>query len=339
LDRVPDARHRQAFRFVLLHAARIARHRDALTITRRLTELALARLHGEAGWLAEAGSLEVVPPWPPNPPVTLRATVDDSIPPDRAVEAAVENLGDIETGPDLEAKFRFTALGSGPDHCVHITLAATTWGRTSRFVAALQRDPALMRHSGEGAWIEPVPLGSTTLPTVAAVHCVVLTADAQVLLAQRSARVHYAPAHWSVSFEEQLNERDFGADADPFTHAACRGFAEEFGGDLAPGQVVPLSAVLQIDLLNVVMAMLLRPDLSAAQIKQRWRSGTPDAWEAQDLQSLPLADLDRLGQGDARQLTPLHPTSLMRISLLRRWATANPGTVADETPRRNHRPF
>jgi hypothetical protein len=324
LQRVPDAQRRQAFRFVLLHAARITRHRDALTIARRLTELALGRLHGEIGWLIEAGSLEVVPPWPLNPQVTLHAMVDDSIPADRAIEVAVENLGDIETGPDLETKFRFTGLSYGPNHSVHITLAPTTWSRTSRFSTALQRDPALMRHSFDGAWIEPVPLGSTALPTVAAVHCIVLTADGQVLLAQRSARVHYAPAHWSVSFEEQLNDRDFDGDADPFTQAACRGFSEEFGGDLSPDRVVPLSAILQIDLLNVVMVMLLRPDLSAAQIQERWRSGALDAWEAQDLQSLPPEHLDRLSHSDAHQFTPLHTTSLLRNSLLQRWITANP---------------
>ena len=323
LRRVPDAQRRQAFRCVLLHAARITRHRDALTIARRLTELALGRLHGEVGWLVEAGSLEVVPPWPLNPQVTLHATVDNSIPADRAIDAAVESLGEIETGPDLETKFRFTELSYGPDHAVHIRLAPTTWSRTSRFVAALQRDPALIRHSSDGAWIEPVPLGSIALPTVAAVHCIVLTADDQVLLAQRSSLVHYAPAHWSVSFEEQLNERDFDGDADPFTQAACRGFWEEFGGELTYDRVVPLSAVMQIDLLNVVIVMLLRPDLSAAQIQERWRLGTPDAWEAQDLQSLPLAHLDSLGYSDAHQFTPLHATSLLRKSLLQRWITAD----------------
>jgi hypothetical protein len=324
LQRVPDAQRRQAFRFVLLYAARIARHRDALTVARRLTELALARLHGEVGWLIDAGALEVVSPWPLNPPVTLHATVDDSTPVDRAIEVAVENLGDIETGPDLETKFRFTELSDRLDYCVHTTLATTTWNRTSRFVAALQRDPALMRHSLDGAWIEPVPLGFTALPTVAAVHCIVLTADNQILLAQRSARVHYARAHWSASFEEQLNERDFDGEDDPFTRAACRGFAEEFGGDLTPDQVVPLSAVLQIDLLNVVIVMLLRPGLTAAQIQERWRSGSQDAWEAQDLQSLPVEHLDRLGRSDAHQFMPLHVTSLLRSSLLQRWTTANP---------------
>lgn len=323
LQRVSDAQRRQAFRFVLLHAARIARHRDALTIARRLTELALARLHGEVGWLIDAGALEVVPPWPVNPPMTLHTTFDHSIPIDRAIEAAVENLGDIETGPDLEAKFRFTELSCSLDDSVHATFAGTTWSRTSRFIAALQRDPALMRHSLDGAWIEPVPLGCIALPTVAAAHCIVLTADDQILLAQRSARVHYAPGHWSASFEEQLNERDFDGAADPFTRAACRGFAEEFGGDLTPDRVVPLSAVLQIDMLNVVIVMLLRPDLTASQIQERWRSGSPDAWEAQDLQSLPVEHLDRLGRGDAHQFMPLHATSLLRSLLLQCWTTAS----------------
>jgi len=323
LHRAPDAERRQSFRFLLLHAARIARHRDALTIARRLTELALARLHGEAGWLADAGALEVVPPWRLNRPVTLHTAVDDDARPvDRAVEAAVERLGDIETGPDLETKFRFTEVSYHLDHSVHVALAATTWSRTSRFTAALQRDPALMRHSADGAWIEPVPLGSTGLPTVAAVHCIVLTADDRVLLAKRSAQVHYAPGHWSASFEEQINERDFGGETDPITHAACRGFAEEFGGSLAFDRVVPLSAILQLDLLSSAFVMLLRPDLTAAQIQDQWQSGSPDAWEAQDLTSLPLEHLDRLDRSDGQPFTPLHATSRLRISLLQRWVSA-----------------
>ena len=206
---------------------------------------------------------------------------------------------------------------------MHITLAPTTWNLTNRFIGALQRDPGLMRHARDGTWIEPVPLGSTALPTIAVVHGIVLTSDDHLLLAKRSARAHYAPAHWSASFEEQLNEHDFNEEADPFTNAACRGFREEFGGDLTPDQVVALSAVLQLDLLNVAMIMLLQPDLTAAQIQESWRSGPLDAWEAQELQSLPIRDLDRLSRGDADPFMPLHTTSRLRSSLLQRWIAAN----------------
>ena len=76
-----------------------------------------------------------------------------------------------------------------------------------------------------------------------------------------------------------------------------------------PDQVVALSAVLQLDLLNVAMIMLLQPDLTAAQIQESWRSGPLDAWEAQELQSLPIRDLDRLSRGDADPFMPLHTTS------------------------------
>ena len=71
---------------------------------------------------------------------------------------------------------------------MHITLAPTTWNLTNRFIGALQRDPGLMRHARDGTWIEPVPLGSTALPTIAVVHGIVLTSDDHLLLAKRSAR-------------------------------------------------------------------------------------------------------------------------------------------------------
>lgn len=322
LDRVPDAEHRQAFRFLLLHAARIARHRDAITLARRLTELALARIHGEEGWLVEPNALEVVGPWSLSPPVTLHTSIDGGTSTDPAIDAAVDSLGDVDTGPDLEAKFRFTKLSRQSDHSVDLALAPTTWSRTSRFIYALQKDPALMQHAADGSWIQPVPLGTTALPTIAVVHGIVLTSDDRILLAQRGAQTRYAPAHWSVSFEEQLNEWDFSTDVDPFTSAACRGFQEEFGGRLTAEQTVPLSAVLQIDLLNVGIAMLLRPDLTATQIRQSWQAGPADGWEAQDLQSFPLAELGTIIHGDAPEFAPLHVTSRLRCVLLQRWIAA-----------------
>ncbi|MGQ0773225.1 MAG: hypothetical protein ACT4NY_02200 [Pseudonocardiales bacterium] len=199
---------------------------------------------------------------------------------------------------------------------------ATTWSDSNKFYAALRRDRGATSHDSTGAWIEPVPLGRTALPGIAAVHGIVLTTDDQVLLTQRSTKVDYAPLHWSASFEEQLNELDFGADEDPFTHAARRGFYEEFAADIDPTRISALSALLQLDLLNLSMVMLLRPGLTAAQIEEHWTNQAQDGWEAERLGWLPCESLHQLIRRN--DFSPLHSTSRLRCELLRRWIQENP---------------
>ena len=94
-----------------------------------------------------------------------------------------------------------------------------------------------------------------------------MTSDDKVIAAQRSAEVNYAPQHWSVSFEEQLNGSDIGHKQDAFTAAARRGFTEEFGAELAARDVTPLTTVMQVDLLNLGIVMLLRPSPAVVQTR------------------------------------------------------------------------
>jgi hypothetical protein len=322
LERTPDPQSRQTHRFLFLHAAQIARHRDATPIADRLTELALGRIHREDGWLVDTNALEVVGPWPSNQPPTIHVTLDDGPPIDPAIEEAVQSLGAVRTGPDLEAKYRFTEIKQDSNGALRLKLARTTWSYSKRFTTALGRNPALIRHRQGGGWIEPVPLGKTMLPGMAVVHCILLTTDDQVIVAQRSSRVGYAPAHWSASFEEQLNERDFDTDIDPFTQAACRGFREEFGGEIAPERVSGLTVVLQTDLLNLGVVMLLRPRMTASDVQECWRKDPQDGWEAQDLKSIPIDSLDLFTATDCTMFTPLHVTSRLRCALLDRWITS-----------------
>jgi hypothetical protein len=99
------------------------------------------------------------------------------------------------------------------------------------------------------------------------VHAIIMTSDDKVIAAQRSAEVNYAPQHWSVSFEEQLNGSDIGHKQDAFTAAARRGFTEEFGAELAARDVTPLTTVMQVDLLNLGIVMLLRPSPAVVQTR------------------------------------------------------------------------
>jgi hypothetical protein len=196
-----------------------------------------------------------------------------------------------------------------------VTLAPATWTSGRKFHAAVQRDPSWASKLPDGRWITPVPFGDTQLPGIAVVHGIIVTADDQVIATQRSPKVSYAPLHWSVSFEEQLNQYDMGLAEDAFTAAARRGFSEEFGADIAARDVIPLTAVLQIDLMNLGLVMLLRSPMTEREISDSWRLAAKDGWEAKDLRGLPLDNLTR----HMARLGLLHPTSELRSLALQRW--------------------
>ncbi|MCX4974720.1 toll/interleukin-1 receptor domain-containing protein [Streptomyces sp. NBC_00620] len=302
----------QLFAFQLLYAAHVARHRGAEAAARSLTEI--------VGPNFDTDALDVLPHKPMDSPVALSVQLqsDSSA---ALVDPALLRLEGPVDGPDLERKYRFTGIGLSADRrALEISLAPTSWTEASRFHSALRQDPGSARNTdrrhalaGNYRWIRPVPLGETVLPGIACVHCIVLSSDRQVLFSRRSTQSPYAPGRWSASFEEQLNEHDMGAHPDPFTHAACRGFHEEFGAEIHPARVTPLSAVIEIGLLNLALTMLLKPELTADEIEARWHTNAKDRWEAQTLDWLPV----RSTALDSR--TPAHPTTALRWAMLHRW--------------------
>ncbi|MCX4666787.1 toll/interleukin-1 receptor domain-containing protein [Streptomyces sp. NBC_01381] len=307
---------RRTFTFQLLYAAHIARHRGAEAVARGLVAI--------AGASNETDALDVLPHEPTQSPVTLAVQIESG-PSATPVDPALHRLDGPVDGPGLEHKYRFTSIGLRPDSRVlEVSLAPTSWREARRFHVALRQDPGCARHTdhrhaeaNSHRWVRPVPLGDTVLPGIACVHCIVLSSDERVLVTQRNAQASYAPGHWSASFEEQLNQHDIAAHPDPFTHAACRGFREEFGAEVRPGRVTPLSVVIEIGLLNLALTMLVRPQLTAHEIERRWRDDAEDRWEAQALDWLPI----RSTTLDSH--TPQHPTTALRWAMLRRWLTTH----------------
>ena len=303
LQRAGNAADQQALRMLLLRAAGIARTRG-IAVADDLVGLAMK----DARWLVTPGALEASS----RLEGPIRVTLWDGPPVDAVVQAQLEAL-ELPAGPDLEMKYRFTALNSGSDG-LDATLAPTTWSSAHRFHMALQRDSAWASKLADGRWARPIPFGEQLLPGIAVVHAIILTADRRVIAALRSRATSYAPLHWSVSFEEQLSENDFGHDQDAFTAAARRGFHEEFGAEVSTADVIPLASVLQVDLLNLGVVMLVRPAVTAREIRDSWQSAASDRWEAEDIQSIPLDDLASENIG-----LQLHPTSQLRCLALRRW--------------------
>jgi hypothetical protein len=309
LGGMDGAAEQQALRMLILRAARIAESRKSSALADDLIRIATT----DARWLVTPGSLEASGPLD----VPIRVIVQDGPPVDAFIEAQLALLS-FATGPDLETKYRFTALRHGKD-ALTVTLAPTTWTSSVKFHAALQRDPAWASKLPDGRWIMPVPFGGQLLPGIAVVHAIVMTSDGQVIAARRNAKMRYAPEHWSVSFEEQLNEKDFGRSQDPFTAAAQRGFHEEFGAEVTTGEVVPLATLMEVGLVNLGVVMLVLPALTASEIRDSWRSGAKDSWEADQVCGLPVDDLAR---GIAHLGQRIHPSSELRCLALRRWLHA-----------------
>jgi NUDIX domain len=305
LGRIADAAEQQTFRMVLLRAAHIATSKGNTAVADELNALATR----DARWLVTLGALEACH----SLGTPIRVTVQDGPPVDRAIEAQLEKLS-FPVGPELETKYRFSALTCESD-VLAVTLAPTTWASARKFHTTVQQDPAWASKLADGSWLTPMPFGDWLLPGIAVVHAIIMTSDDKVIVAQRSAEVGYAPEHWSVSFEEQLNGSDIDHEEDAFTAAARRGFAEEFGAELPARDVTPLTTVMQIDLLNLGMITLLRPSMTAEDIRSSWRSVAKDSWEAKEVRGLQLGDLD----AGLANLGLLHPSSELRRLALRRW--------------------
>jgi hypothetical protein len=300
-----DPAEEQALRMLLLRSAHIARSRGRTAVADELIRLAMK----DASWLVTPGALEACE----SLDVPVHVTVQEGPAIDAAIAAQLDGLS-LPTGPDLETKYRFTALTRLNDALL-VTLAPTTWTSASKFHAAIQRNPAVASKLTDGTWITPMPFGDTLLPGIAVVHAIIMTADRRVIAAQRSREMSYSPLHWSVSFEEQLNDKDVGQVEDAFTAAARRGFKEEFGADVPAQDVLPLAAVMQMDLLNLGLVMLLLPSMTAQEIHDSWRCVAKDRWEAEDLRGLRLDSLD----AGRTSLGQLHPTSKLRFLALQRW--------------------
>lgn len=304
----PDLATAQAFRLMLLRAARLATQNDLDTIAADLTDLALS----PAEWLGDAGALEATTPFPAGAQVVIHPSFGDGPPVNDEILSAVAELGAIDTGPDLEAKFRITELeANAAEQTLAARLTPTTWTASRRFHHLITESPDKVCLA-----LAPIPLGNTVFPGLAVVHAIVLSADKQVLFTQRSHAVAFAPSHWSASFEEQINEKDADIGLDPFTHAAQRGYAEEFGCEIAIDRISLLSTILELDGLNLGVVMLLRPQQSAAQIEQTWRAGAEDQWEADRVGWLPLAELEH---GIPMVFRPPHPTARIRCAALLRY--------------------
>jgi TIR domain-containing protein len=248
--------------------------------------------------------------------------------------ASEEDL--IAAGPPIETKYRFVDLKRVSDVRISAHLAEIGWPLARGFHAAMLREgnriPAAVREN----LLEGIFRGTPCLPGLAGVHAVLITADDRVVFQRRSKSARYAPLHWSASFEEQITARDFGHGPDASVAAVQRGFAEEFHSAVndSVDSVDILGLLVELGILNIVIVSAVRLKLTYAEVYKNWSEGkllrpgtTPQVVQEVQLEddatALGSVELDRLlsnSQGvEVARFSPLHPTSEMRVAMLRRW--------------------
>jgi hypothetical protein len=316
---------RTLFRYLLLFCARMAAVVGSHLTASALTDLAVAQPFVQNDWLIDAEAVEVINPFRPSTYnlTTFNVVTPESVPIKSDLDPMTLLTKEEQklVGEGREKKYRFTSLRQTAQSELAVEMAETTWEIGAGFHYLLLNKPERVAQASNKRWIEPVPLGSDRIPGLAVVHCIVVTSDGTILLAKRSDNVRYAPSRWSASFEEQITEDDLKQGSDVAAAAARRGFLEEFGikiSDLS-GHMTVLSALLEMNNLNLAIVLALFPGVDFETIALRWSTQPrPSHYhEATELKEVDLQWL--LNAQQAESALPLHPTSQLRGRLLFRW--------------------
>ena len=172
------------------------------------------------------------------------------------------------TGPEYEDKYRVSRITTDDGGVLRVSLTRSSWTQASAFHWALQdtsiNDLAMYDRLLHG-WLRH-ELG---LPGLASVHCIVVSSDDRVLLAQRSPSAAYAQGLWSTSFEEQLTSSDVGTPDHAAVSAATRGLREELGLDLTTGSSARVvSVVVERAILNVSFVAIMTLEETSRDVEE-----------------------------------------------------------------------
>jgi len=233
-------------------------------------------------------------------------------------------------GLGWETKHRVAALEppSNRNPVLRVAFAPTTYEEGTGFHRSLVEATA----NGDDSVLELrkqlvnqiLRLGRYSVPGVAVVHTLVTTSDNILVLCQRSPHAGYHPSVWSLSFEEQVNQKDLVFGNAALSAASIRGFQEEFasGYGMIPDDASVLGVFLEYGILNIGFCVHIKASLSLAEIKSNWETRARDKWEAVKVVGEPFTldnviKLLRLNHyGETReQANRFHPTSKYRLML------------------------
>lgn len=219
-------------------------------------------------------------------------------------------------GVSLENKYRVCRLDDRQSGALIVTLGEATWREGAAFHSAMRRLAKSAPEKVDGLLAEWLG-DSAKLPGLAVIHCIVVTADRQIVLARRDLGTPYAGGSWSATFEEQITDSDLGhAPSDVVPAVARRGLREEFGMEPSSFQVRVLGAVMEMPIMNPCLICLLTVDGDYTEMHAAWEA-------AQDRNSAAeIIDLDHLNSPTmvaSKSGRCLHPTAQIRLDMLARW--------------------
>jgi hypothetical protein len=240
----------------------------------------------------------------------VNAILEDA--PDQAVErpVTIEPADTLAVGRDFEPKYRIRQADLDERGNLRLRLVRASWTEGAAFHRALLRR-GFGSTQDQDRLLAGIVDGSVEVPGVASVHCIVVTADGQVLCSRRPDAALYSPGRWSVSFEEQLTAVDFVDGVDPVRAAALRGLAEELGVGSFLASVDIHATLLEMPILNQCVLAIIRSAATAADIRTAWRENTSDEANAIEF----IAATAETLQTEA-QRSDLQPTSAIRMLTL-----------------------
>jgi Helix-turn-helix domain len=161
--------------------------------------------------------------------------------------------------------------------------------------------------------------GTSLIPAPISIQCVIVTADQQIILMQRSLSVAFYPDHWSASFEETMNAPTIDLEGQPvqkgdsdFFASAIRGLNEEFAiAENAIEDIKVLSLNVEYLTLSVDVITLIKLNLTSEEIKQRWLLKARHREEAGRFATISDDLSNVIDKLFSRTLW--HPTSRMRL--------------------------
>jgi len=241
--------------------------------------------------------------------VAVRTIRPADAPIDELATSLVNAEDRVAVGPNLEPKYRICSIEQPDGETLQVTVAETSWQSGAAFLRVV-RDRRRVPEATHQRLLHTVLDETGWLPGLAAVHCVLLTGDRQVVATRRPGNSEFAAGRWSVSYEEQLTSVDFDGDEDPFSAAARRGYAEEFQ---LPGKTLGvriIGAIVETQILNRSLLALVQTDVTAEQLNGVALDNLPEIDAISTIASTPGV-LRREALRD-----DLHPTAPIRLEIL-----------------------
>lgn len=234
---------------------------------------------------------------------------------DRNMLAIASIPDDREIGPELEEKWRICLRPDGNIQGPDAILRRSTWRLGRGFHRGLELLPTSQSLAIRLQAVRNPAAFTDGAPGLAVVHVLCELKNGSLLAARRPESASYAPGCWSVSLEEQIQSTDLEGGADQvIRRAALRGMLEEFAIlEDEVEQNLFEALILEHENLNVAFVVGVRLRIDLEEIQRRAKEKRASHGDEVD----GIRAIERDSEGRFKAPKPRHPTSEIRIELLR----------------------